>query len=831
MVLEDLNTSPSRESILRLLICAGLLAFILYVYHSFGLEGGESAIEMLSILFGGFLVHSVLPKRFRQYFFIGLFFVTLFVLFSFVESLFVMILVFVSFGILHSFVPHSVKLVAFVIFGMTLLGRQMDIIAIPVPKQAITVFGGLFMFRIFIYLYDLKHMRSPVPWRSRLSYFLIPHNILFPLFPIVDFKLFQRAYYNGEDTKIYFRGIQMLIRGILHLVLYRFIYLYIVPSLNDVDSILVLFKYVVFSYTLILRLSGIFHMLVGLLCLFGYNLPDAFNNYFLANGFDDYWRRINVYWKDFILKVFYYPVYFKFKKLKPITAAVLTTVIIFIINWFLHSYQWIWITGKYTFSLTDVLFWSIFGALVIFSILLQGNREKKKYIHSPIKSLKTALTTLMTFSVSALLWSLWTSPTLNDWFLLLSYGKEGSISEFGTVAFILLGVLFIGSLFDYLYKDQGVTWLSDRTVSYAGKFANFCVLFILVALSSQDVRAYLNGNFAVDLNPLISNELNEDGNAELFEGYYDEILKNNHFGASAHVRTDLRSQNWVKLKDTGILDPKSDPLMRKMLPNQSIIFKGSTFTTNDYGLRDKSYELSPQQGVTRFAVVGSSLEMGSGVSDHEVFEQVLEDKLNLGRNSIKYEIINFALSGNSLLHHVYTLKRDVLDFEPDYLMLYDHDREWESMINFIKDLKRKKDRVTDFPELDSLLYQVDLPLPLSNWGVRKILEPFKEAIFSLAYSEIAETCLLNDVKVLWIHIPSVPTSSHMHRDNTTIDAVKSMATKNNFKVIDLSAAFDAQRLEDIRIASDDNHPNNLGHEFLANHLYDELMAQVLAEDE
>ncbi len=61
-------------------------------------------------------------------------------------------------------------------------------------------------------------------------------------------------------------------------------------------------------------MSGQFHIIVGMLHLFGFNLPETHHSYFLASSFTDFWRRINIYWKDFMMKIFFYPAYFALSK-------------------------------------------------------------------------------------------------------------------------------------------------------------------------------------------------------------------------------------------------------------------------------------------------------------------------------------------------------------------------------------------------------------------------------------------------------------------------------------------------------------------------------------
>ena len=82
----------------------------------------------------------------------------------------------------------------------------------------------------------------------------------------------------------------------------------------------------IWPFLLYLRVSGQFHVIVGMLHLFGFNLPETHHEYFLSSSFTDFWRRINIYWKDFMTKLFYYPAYFALRKQGEAQAIVLSTL-------------------------------------------------------------------------------------------------------------------------------------------------------------------------------------------------------------------------------------------------------------------------------------------------------------------------------------------------------------------------------------------------------------------------------------------------------------------------------------------------------------------------
>src|SRR3546814_14022622 len=56
---------------------------------------------------------------------------------------------------------------------------------------------------------------------------------------------------------------------------------------------------------------------------------------------------IFIYWKDFMMKIFYYPLFFKLWRYGDVPAIVVATVIVFLLTWLLHSYQWFWLRGDF----------------------------------------------------------------------------------------------------------------------------------------------------------------------------------------------------------------------------------------------------------------------------------------------------------------------------------------------------------------------------------------------------------------------------------------------------------------------------------------------------
>ena len=100
--------------------------------------------------------------------------------------------------------------------------------------------------------------------------------------------------------------------------------------------------------------------------------------YFLASSFTDFWRRINIYWKDFMMKVFYYPALLRVRKRGEHHARWSRPRSGLRRTWALHAYQMFWIRGSYTFTWNDPLFWTILCGLVTINALAEAKFGRRR---------------------------------------------------------------------------------------------------------------------------------------------------------------------------------------------------------------------------------------------------------------------------------------------------------------------------------------------------------------------------------------------------------------------------------------------------------------------
>src|SRR5205807_10473509 len=141
---------------------------------------------------------------------------------------------------------------------------------------------------------------------------------------------------NEEWPRVYQSGLKWMLRGIVQLLLYRVVYQYAPLDVSKLSSALDAAGFMLGMYLLYLRISGTFHLIVGLLHMFGFNLPETHHLYLLASSFTDFWRRINIYWKDFVMKLFFYPAHFKLRRMGPLLSISIPTLATLLATCVLH---------------------------------------------------------------------------------------------------------------------------------------------------------------------------------------------------------------------------------------------------------------------------------------------------------------------------------------------------------------------------------------------------------------------------------------------------------------------------------------------------------------
>ena len=404
----------------------GRLGLMLAVFDAYRLE--TRSFRLLFLLAMATLpVHYLAPFRWKKPLFVAVSILGLVFVHGLTTSAGVLAISAVLLAIAMAPLPWRIQvgLIAALAASLALLRPDADSGPDAVSTGVIPVVATMFMFRMVIYLYERAHARGREPIVDTLGYFVLLPNFVFPHFPVIDYRTMQRGYFARGIHEIQRAGLSMMSRGAVHLFAYRVIDRLLLISPDAVDGPLSLAGYLLGNYLLYLRVSGQFHMACGMLHLFGFQLPETHHHYLVASSFTDYWRRINIYWKGFMVRVVFNPVVFRLKRRSQPVALAAATAVVFAATWLLHAYQSFWLRGVWGFSVTDALFWGILGVLVLINVQLDARRSGRRTDGSPATLTGRILRMLRvagTLATVTLLWSLWSSPSIASWIALMRRG-------------------------------------------------------------------------------------------------------------------------------------------------------------------------------------------------------------------------------------------------------------------------------------------------------------------------------------------------------------------------------------------------------------------------
>ena len=828
-IMEWLKTAlADGTGLLKFLAIAVQLGLLVVIVRMTLLEHSAFYHSVMLLTLYGFVINYFLPASYRLPFVVLLSLGGVFGIFGPSDGGWIVANAIVLIGICHLPVPIWLRATMLSIAGLALIAMRAGYLATPWTKAIWPLLGSMFMFRMVVYFYDLRHKKAPVSIAHSLSYFLMLPNLAFPLFPVVDHSTFVRTYYDEDQYKIYQRGLHWMFMGVLHLFVYRYLNYYWVIGPESVNSTSTLVQYMSTNYLLILRVSGQFHIAVGILHLFGFNLPRVMDRFLLAQGFTDYWRRVNVYWKDFIQKVFYYPTYFQLRTFGPTSRLVLATGVAFVVTWFFHAYQWFWIRGSFRLAAPDVLFWLLMGTAVLANSLSEMKFGRKRALVKRGASwgdiARRALRAAAMFVVIMALWSLWISSSLEEWFTMLA---DAQVTALGLVA-ALGGIVGAFGIVVLAYETWPVLTkdVSERSNSFGRIAAPVSVGIIALYLLVQPQFYFRLGPKASYLiSDLRTNRLNARDEDLLQRGYYENLANVGSFTSELGELYAQRPDDWEPLVETGAVRFTNDLLRYELLPNLDGSFKDADFSTNRWGMRDQDYEQTPPADTYRIALLGGSVEQGSGVIHQETFEYLVEKRLNRDKPNPKYsryEILNFSVGGYRILQQVVTLERKAVNFKPTVLFYVAHPTEDGRLFTESKFAPEEVDpQQIPYEGLREILKRAGVDRPMRTRRVRQQLEPYRDDLKLWALSHMAKVCRENNILPVLVVLGNV----NFEKNAELAAPLLRVGEQAGFIVLDLIDVYDAARAQGVylKVAPWDNHPNPRGHGLIADRLYGELL--------
>ena len=818
----EANESLGRIRIHDFVTVALQLALVLLL-RQFQIE--SAAFRLLAMLaFAGFAIHSFLPLPARLPFFTALSLVSIPLALGMVNGAWLIAIGFVLIAVCHLPVSFRVRGIILLALGAVLIAQRARLLPTPWSEAIWPILGSMFMFRLIIYFYDLRHDKAPVTPAQSVSYFFMLPNACFPLFPVIDFKTYRRSHYSADAHLTYQKGVDWIVRGVIHLILYRYIYYHVTLAPSEVTGPAQLLQYLVSNFLLYLRVSGLFHLVVGMLYLFGFHLPETHKRYLLAASFTDFWRRINIYWKDFMQKIFYFPAVFALKRLGTNNAIIIATLYVFALTWLLHSYQWFWLRGNWLLAWHDMLFWAVLGVLVVANSLYEIKYGRKRSLGKAAwtwqQNTLTVAKTYATFWFICILWSFWTSESIPDWLALWPALKGPFTVE--ALLFPLLSLIFIalGSVPTSGTGLAAATGNAQRVLTRE-RAITVASLLVLVLVSIEGVHTRIGNEFGTLVHSLRSAHLSRLDNAKLERGYYEGLLSVDRFNSQLWEVYSKKPANWLDVENAGLKRFVGGFAQNDLIPSFVSTTKYGTVTINRWGMRDKDYAKERPADTLRAAVLGASSVMGWGVGDGAAFEALLEDRLNREPLSAAFkhvELLNFGVPGYQPPAQLVAFDK-ALGFQPNVVMFVGTGREISRSAVYLAEVVHKRLPIP-YPALQAIVDKSGARAGMDEAAALKLLQPHGAEILRAVYEQIAQRCVEQKIRPVWIFLPQVREGAWQEETPETVR----IASAAGFAVINLADVYRGRDIATLRLAEWDDHPNVLGHRLVADALYRALAA-------
>jgi len=419
------------------------------------------------------------------------------------------------------------------------------------------------------------------------------------------------------------------------------------------------------------------------------------------------------------------------------------------------------------------------------------------------------------FVFMCILWSIWKSASVHEWISLFLVMRHSSAREIFGIGASFAGIVVAGAFLQRVFSKKRIT--IDQ-FSFL-KSASIVLALLTVILVLRMNRFYVPRYSMLEqfVTSIKSDKLATWDAENQERGYYENVMNSNRVNVEAVSVGNLKPLDWVELHETKGVRFTDDILIYEPLPNARITFKNRILTTNQWGMRDQPYEKKKPAGTYRFALLGGSYEMGSGVADHETFESLVEERLNqLGGQN--YEILNFAVGGYGLERIVKVVDTKVFPFQPDAVLIVAHTRERERTVTaLIRILNAGVSPEYDF--LKQIVRESGFRRDMSFVEAKRSLLPYADRILEWSYRRISQECLKHGSTPVWIFLPTL--EGRTSREE--VSWLLTLAGRLGFVTIDLTPVYGTHDLEKLQCATWDTHPGSKAHKLISNLLFKRIV--------
>ncbi|MFT7453026.1 MAG: hypothetical protein ACI9VN_003762 [Patescibacteria group bacterium] len=188
-------------------------------------------------------------------------------------------------------------------------------------------------------------------------------------------------------------------------------------------------------------------------------------------------------------------------------------------------------------------------------------------------------------------------------------------------------------------------------------------------------------------------------------------------------------------------------------------------------------------------------------------------------------MLNFAISGMSVLRHIEKLRLQVVNFQPQTILVFAHhgeDRHIHKSIKWFLDGSGSTEKYSVFCDtvpwiapFMELLEREEITYSQISTNRERSKGGWK--VVQWGYQEIKEICDQKGMKMIMVFNPGL-----LARDKAELPFQR-IAAELNIPFVDLNGCYDGYSIEELQIAPWDNHPNAVAHQILADTLYTKLL--------
>jgi hypothetical protein len=398
-------------------------------------------------------------------------------------------------------------------------------------------------------------------------------------------------------------------------------------------------------------------------------------------------------------------------------------------------------------------------------------------------------------------------------------------SEFGLIGLVLGGLFLLLLTYHYL-EHRGWSFVFDERKTSFLRTALFTSAGVIAVFSigQPTVNQRIGLQPAAFIASLQADRLSIHDDQVQERGYYEQLLDNRVHMSRLWESRDKRPADWKGMVPAGVAQETNTILFEELYPSIKTVFKRAPLSTNRWRMRDQEYAQEKPDSTVRMAMLGKSYEMGWGVKNSEVFEQVTEDRLNAEVTSspgMRYEMMNFSVGGYTVIQYVVIAEEKMPAFDIDHAIVTTHAGEGSRTVTNL--LKIYNDDVALPPDLLAFVNEAGVSRDMVHSEQQRRLDPFEDRLVRWGYDRLLASFREQGITPIWLFVPRTLGHREGGKENREeFDRWSALAREAGFEHRwSLVGVFDGYVDESqVQLAAWDTHPNALGHRLLGERLFE-----------